>query len=204
MRQAVKDDWLNVAKLVPKWETYKNELESVVDLKRLHRVGPVKYQHYLYALVRHFRPKVIVETGVRKGPSTVLTYAAMLDNAHLYSCDPCHRSQQEATAAILEATGVTIAKAAWTFFPEKSETALFKIPTPWDFFIHDSDHGAENMAFEMTYAWSQLRPGGVIVVDDWSSCVGAPRKHEIFIAIVAGVGQTAIEIGSAAVFRKPE
>ena len=155
------DDWQNVAKLVPEWETYKAELESseLVDLEQLNKVGPLLYQRYLYALVRHFEPEIIVETGVRSGPSTVLTYMAMpIPEAHLYSCDPCYRSQDEATDAIYKHTNVSLWPNRWTFFPEKSQTALFKIPAPWDFFIHDSDHSAENMAFELTVAWSRLRP----------------------------------------------
>jgi hypothetical protein len=35
-----------------------------------------------------------------------------------------------------------------------------------DLFVHDSLHSARNVRFEMDQAWSMLRSGGAIVVDD--------------------------------------
>ncbi len=35
-----------------------------------------------------------------------------------------------------------------------------------DLFIHDSLHSERNVLFEMGCAWTALRPGGVLVVDD--------------------------------------
>ena len=35
-----------------------------------------------------------------------------------------------------------------------------------DLFVHDSLHSERNVRFEMDLAWSALRPGGAIVVDD--------------------------------------
>ena len=35
-----------------------------------------------------------------------------------------------------------------------------------DLFVHDSLHSEGNVRFEMDRAWSALRPGGAIVVDD--------------------------------------
>ena len=37
---------------------------------------------------------------------------------------------------------------------------------PIDFFMHDSEHSYECMAFEFREAWAALRQGGVLVADD--------------------------------------
>jgi len=36
-----------------------------------------------------------------------------------------------------------------------------------DLFLHDSDHGYENQAFEYAWAWENVRPGGLIMSDDY-------------------------------------
>lgn len=203
-RKQPPNHWPNVARFVPQWEKYNAEIDELVDAERLHRVGPLLYQRYLYALVRHFNPEIVVETGVRNGPSTVLTYLAMRQNVdalQMYSCDPCYESQEAATKAVFAKTGVELNPRFWTFFPQTSSEALTRIGIAnaggWNFFLHDSDHGAENMAFELTRAWAMLYYGGVIVCDDWQSCAGAP-KHGIFEAFCAGVGEDFYEIGTAA------
>lgn len=185
------DHWENVAKFVPEWKAYNAEIDYVVDTDRLHRVGPLKYQRYLYALVRHFQPRVIVETGVRSGPSSVLAYSAMPNNGYMYSCDPIYASQEEAVNTVFRKTGRKLAS-GWTFFPGKSRDILDRLPETWDFFIHDSDHSASNMTFELTAARARLRPGGVIVCDDWN------QKHGVFESFCAGIEKPFFEIGSAA------
>jgi hypothetical protein len=44
-----------------------------------------------------------------------------------------------------------------------------------DLFIHDSLHSERNVRFELDRAWTKLRPGGAIIVDDvdanWVSLV---------------------------------
>jgi hypothetical protein len=44
--------------------------------------------------------------------------------------------------------------------------ALLSRIAPIDLFIHDSHHSRYNMLFEMNRAWTALRPGGAMVVDD--------------------------------------
>lgn len=195
--------WHNIEKIAPEWQGYVHELEEF-DLARLNRVGPVSYQNYLYALIRHFNPKVIVETGVRSGPSTVITYAAMdIPDSHLYSCDPCFVSQEAAAAKVKKATGMVLVEEGWTFIPEKSESAFDKMPEKWDFFIHDSDHGYKNMMFELNAAWDRLNPGGVLVCDDFEK-QPACKSHRGFFEFCERVGVEYLQIGSAAFVVKPE
>ena len=197
-------DWDNVSKLIPNVDNYRAELSWIVDLDRLHRAGPISYQHYLYALVRGMQPEIIVETGTRKGIATVLVYAAMSDRGHIYSCDPLYVGKKQAEIAILEATGIALPRSAWTYYPMESKDVFPLMPTlEWDLFIHDSDHSKENMEFELDVAWSRVRPGGFIVCDDWYTCVGAKEKHNAFIEWCARHDLNWLEIGSAAVVRRP-
>jgi predicted O-methyltransferase YrrM len=185
---------------------FKDELLDY-DIMRLNTVGPISYQGYLYALVRAEEPSVVIETGVRSGVSTTLILAAMGRNraGTLYSCDPCYSSINRAIEEINAATGMgdRVPWARWAFYPERSKTALLGVPYEIDMFIHDSDHSEANMAFELAVGWEMLLPGGLLICDDWSTCVGA-EKHDAFSEFVKEHGVEFHRIGSAAVIRKPE
>jgi predicted O-methyltransferase YrrM len=202
-------DWGGVSKLYPLTDTYRADLEKSVDLNKLDRMGPLSYQHYLYALVRGLEPKVIVETGVYKGVSSSLIIAAMPPGAHLYSCDPVHYNQEAAARVIQKATGAVLSKDVWTFYGEKSKHALPKIKAEvkeWDMFIHDSDHEEDCMAFELAYGWEYLAPNGLLVCDDYLSCVGAKKPHKALQKFLSSVGigiKDFTKLGSAAVIKKP-
>ncbi|MDX1421496.1 MAG: class I SAM-dependent methyltransferase [Kiloniellales bacterium] len=147
----------------------------------VHRSGPIRYQDYLYAILRIVQPRVVVETGVRLGVSTYFILHALQANGSgkLVSCDPVHPSQRHAEATLTKHLGVKLPFDRWTFLPERSISALDKIGGPWDVFVHDSDHGYDNMSFELNAAWSQLRGGGLLVCDDYR---GHPKEHKAFEA----------------------
>jgi hypothetical protein len=52
-----------------------------------------------------------------------------------------------------------------------------------DLFIHDSLHSERNVRFELDRAWSILRPGGAIIVDDIDANNGLHSFNEDFPAI---------------------
>jgi predicted O-methyltransferase YrrM len=143
--------------------------------KRL-RHQDLHYHPMLYGLVRALKPKTVVETGVYLGASTYFILSALRENQEgtLFSCDPRHRDKRRAQSlAALKGTPMN----RWRFIGQRSEHALCIAPTPWDIFLHDSDHRRKNMAFELDYAWERVCPGGLIIVDDWR---GAPRPHNAF------------------------
>ena len=174
---------------------------------RLHQHGPISFQQHLYQLVKELEPRVVVETGTRKGISTILLRLAMPyqpEGTMLYSCDPLYRSQEAAEAAIKKATGFDLAGKGWTFLPGKSELALRKVPDEpsWDLFVHDSEHSAKVQSFELEYAWQRLRSGGVLVCDDWNTHAHA-RPHQTFLAWVETLGVKFETMGTAAMVYKP-
>jgi predicted O-methyltransferase YrrM len=173
-----------------------------LDHARLHRHGPISYQDQLADLIAREQPRIVVETGTRKGVSTVLALAAMPEEGHLWSCDPLYSNQDAATLAIARATGISLPSELWTFYGEPSRTALPKVGEPWwDLFIHDSDHGEANMAWELEYAWDMLAVGGWLVCDDWDTCRHA-RPHTAFKSFVHRHGLEWTTMGSAAVVQK--
>lgn len=199
------DSWDAVDQIHEGASRFKAELLDY-DIRRLNSVGPISYQGYLYTLVRAEEPSIVIETGVRSGVSTTLILAALERNGAgaLHSCDPCYQSTDHAIKAIEAATGMgdRVPWERWDFDPRKSEVALEVFPYEIDMFIHDSDHSWVNMAFELEAAWEVLLPEGLLICDDWKTCVGA-EKHTEFENFVNHHKVDFYAIGSAAVVRKP-
>jgi predicted O-methyltransferase YrrM len=119
----------------------------------------------LYALVRHFRPSVIVETGVANGYSSFyLLNAIMINNiGQLHSVD------------ITNQVGEVLSekeKGHWHLHildendPHLSfQNLLLELP-PIDFFLHDSDHSYQWVISELGSVWKKLSAGAIISADD--------------------------------------
>jgi predicted O-methyltransferase YrrM len=57
----------------------------------------------------------------------------------------------------------------WSYIEGSSRLRLPKLLSRFgeiDLFIHDSLHSERNVRFELDRAWTHLRPGGALVVDD--------------------------------------
>jgi len=161
-----------------------HEAEGVLDLKRVNGHGPISFQFDLYMMLRQLKPAIIVETGTRKGVATSMILEAIRRNecGHLYSCDPIHVNQEAAEKAIKKAIGYECNSDDWTFISGSSAEMFQAFAShdtfaraPVDVFIHDSDHRQKCMRMELEWAWEHVRPGGVIVCDDWEQ-----RHHSTF------------------------
>jgi Methyltransferase domain len=120
---------------------------------------------YLYRMIRRYRPRVAVETGVFLGRSSTAILAAMHRNGvgHLISMDlPVAMTARE--------TGTLVPpelKDRWELRFGDSHALLPEVLAGGvDFFFHDSDHTYELQTFEYETAWPALRPGGVLGSDD--------------------------------------
>lgn len=140
----------------------------------------------LFALVREFRPRTLVETGVCNGVSTAVLLAALDRNGEgcLYSLDlPEHTDTTYPPGSFWEGKlGAVVPhgrppgwlvpeplRARWTLRLGRSQEVLPPLLEELgsiDFFLHDSEHSYECMSFEYHLAWRHLRPGGVLVSDD--------------------------------------
>lgn len=158
------------------FEAIKASATSIQPRARMQEIGLV-YQHYLYAIVRAAGIPFAVETGVRTGVSTKHLMEALVAkdvglHPSLYSCDPMYRSEGEARVRLRETVALPDT-APWKFYGARSVEALVQIARDiglehrWPLFVHDSDHGLENMAFELEFGWAMLAPGGFLICDDW-------------------------------------
>jgi len=156
-----------------------------------HSLGAIGYTEgaYLYAVLRHVRPRVAVETGVANGFSTAFSLLALQANGegHLHSIDlPREVGRDYESGTFYEGEGRAGIPAGsepgWLIPPELKErwTLLLgrtqdELPPlverlgQLDSFMHDSEHSFECMWFEFNAAWPALRAGGVLLSDDVNS-----------------------------------
>ena len=172
---------------------------SAEGLSTLYRTASQFFQPYLYGLIRAIDARLVVETGVNIGISTYFAlHALAVFGGTLCSCDPMWQTRSAALGRFTLVGWTPPTNARWVFSKERSCHALPRFPkTPWDIFVHDSDHSRENMLWEMRYAWPQLRPGGIMVVDDYldndaTDVVLAQYRDDI--ESVGVIGQTAVAI----------
>ncbi len=162
-----------------------------------HSLGAIGYTEgaYLYAVMRHVRPEVAVETGVANGFSTAFSLLALRANGegHLHSIDlprevgrdyePGTFYEGEGRAGIPPGSepGWLIPpelKERWTLVLGRSQEELPPLLERLgriDTFMHDSEHSFDCMWFEFNAAWPYLRPGGLLLSDDVNSTEAFPR-----------------------------
>jgi hypothetical protein len=131
--------------------------------------GDAGFVRAIWCLVRHLKPRNVVETGVAHGVTSRFILEALERNGdgHLWSIDrppmePLWREQ----IGIAVGDGL---RDRWSYISGSSRRRLPKLLERLghiDLFIHDSLHTERNVRFELDFAWDFLRPGGAIVVDD--------------------------------------
>jgi hypothetical protein len=162
-----------------------------------HSLGAIGYAEggYLYALYRHLRPRVAVETGVANGFSTAFALQALDQNGegHLHSVDlPREVGRAYEPGTFYEGEGragiPTGSEPGWLIPPhlkkrwtlvlgrtqDELPPLLERLGTV-DSFMHDSEHSFDCMWFEFNEAWPHLREGGVLLSDDVNSTDAFPR-----------------------------
>ena len=125
----------------------------------------------LYALVRHRKPAVVVETGVAAGFSSASILAAMDKNGQgkLYSSDfPYFRIPNP-----VKYVGVVVPqnlKARWDLHVKGDENNLpaiaAKTDAAVDIFHYDSDKSYKGRTFAMSVIGPKMAASGIIVMDD--------------------------------------
>jgi predicted O-methyltransferase YrrM len=154
------------------------------------RGRPFRYKHcfdFVYILIRHLRPAVMVETGVFDGHSTALALSALQCNASgvLISIDLPASSPIVGSTHAMEDTALPPGRDPGWIIPEalRSQHQLLfgdaaqLLPSVLaqfqaiDIFMHDSLHTYDHMLLEYRMAWPKLRPGGFLLSDDvfWSA-----------------------------------
>ncbi|HWA04764.1 MAG TPA: class I SAM-dependent methyltransferase [Rhizomicrobium sp.] len=163
-------------------------------------VGPGSFAGYndgdaglaraLWCLVRHRKPRVVVETGVGHGITSrcILEAMALNGSGHLYSIDlpPLDPATRKRVGVAVEPR----LAGRWTLIADSSRRALPELVSrvgAIDLFVHDSLHTERNVCFEADLAWNALRDGGAMVIDDIDSNRGYQtftESHTGFHAMV--------------------
>jgi predicted O-methyltransferase YrrM len=141
---------------------------------------------YIYCMVRHLAPGIVVETGVCNGLSSAFILYALERNehGHLHSIDypevlgtdagPEAHWEGDENAVVPEgkAPGWLVSerlRERWTLILGRSQEKLPGLLEELgrvDLFFHDSEHSYECMRFEMNEAKRYLSPGGTILAHD--------------------------------------
>jgi hypothetical protein len=162
-----------------------------------HSLGAIGYAEggYLYAVYRHLRPAVAVETGVANGFSTAFALLALQRNGdgRLHSVDLPREVgrdydagtfyEGEGRAGIPSGSGPgwlipADLKERWMLVLGRTQDELPPLLERLgtiDSFMHDSEHSFDCMWFEFNEAWPHLRDGGVLLSDDVNSTEAFPR-----------------------------
>jgi hypothetical protein len=156
------------------WAAVMNELRA----KGI-RAGPESFKSWndgdagfvraIWCLVRHLKPRSVVETGVAHGVTSRVILEALERNrdGHLWSIDrPPMEPEWKRQIGIAVGPGL---QDRWSYILGSSRRRLPILLAQLgqiDLFIHDSLHSERNVRFEVDRAWAVLRPGGAIVVDD--------------------------------------
>jgi predicted O-methyltransferase YrrM len=122
-----------------------------------------------HCVVLHLLPEKIVETGVARGVTSRFLLEGLrgTGGGHLWSIDLPHthtKRHDQLGAAVPEQY-----RGAWTLRLGTSAALLEPLLAELgeiDLFVHDSLHTTRNVRFELDRAWTVLRPGGVILLDD--------------------------------------
>ncbi|HTR47742.1 MAG TPA: class I SAM-dependent methyltransferase [Verrucomicrobiae bacterium] len=123
-----------------------------------------------YAIVRAFKPDLILETGIANGVSSAYVLLALDHNQKgvLHSIDVDDGSFRPAGKGIGWIVPDWL-RSRWTMHLGDARTLLPQVLAKLgllDVFIHDSAHTYEHMKFEYEEAYPHIRPGGILISDD--------------------------------------
>ena len=125
----------------------------------------------VYILVLHFKPEIVVETGVSDGMSSFFILSALNENnkGNLYSIDFPEVGMPKLYG---KEPGWIVDEALrqrWTLIYGKSESKLPPLQRNLkhvDIFLHDSEHSYTNMKFEFSTALRHMKNGSLLLSDD--------------------------------------
>ena len=158
-------------------ETYVDNFFTKINLEKypsLKKPYPVDYsinlnsRNFLYFICRILKPKIVIETGVAYGLSSLYILKALEHNnsGKLYSIDSIFRPWQSEN--MIGSIIPENLKKNWNLVIGSSDKVLqnlFDSVGEVDIFIHDSLHTYKNMMFEFECALNNIK-NGIILSDD--------------------------------------
>jgi predicted O-methyltransferase YrrM len=141
-------------------------------------------QAELYVICRALKPKIVVETGVERGISSMFILEALKDNCKgtLYSIEVLKSLPNRKKVGHFVPVGL---QQRWKLLIGRSLDVLPKLLPQIDsidVFIHDSEHEYQTMFSEYSLAWPFIEQGGLLLSDDTG-------RNEAFIHFCEKVGR---------------
>lgn len=232
MKKEMRDEFIKSFFTESEWDTYEEEFLNSDALERLKyakrrrekttgsgQLGAVSPQEGMvyYALVRKYKPAIIVETGVGNGFSTLCLLLGLEENVkgELISIDfprTLDESLEEFRKETYDGYGGSAAipadempgwlvpsrlKHRWELVVGKSQKEfpqkISELDRPIDIFVHDSEHSVPCMLFEFELAWHHLSEAGILISDDvnWNDAFDTfieTREPKIHGRIIPNIG----------------
>lgn len=121
----------------------------------------------LWCILRHLKPRTIVEAGVGLGVTSrfILEALAMNRAGHLYSVAP-----PDADPLLRSRTGFAVEPRVahrWSLIADTTRRALPGLLPRLglvDLYVHDCLSAGNTMRYEIDMAWAALKPGGALVI----------------------------------------
>lgn len=173
------------------WSRIDQELRSREERPLPVHDADINLARATWCLVRHLRPRRVVETGVARGFTSRVVLEALdaIGEGHLWSVDlpPLRRPWSDQVGLLVSDP----LQRRWTYVRGSSRRVLPEVLRSTrriEMFIHDSLHTRSNMAFELDLAWDVVDAGGVVLADDiehngtYATFVAERHPHHTFIA----------------------
>lgn len=169
------EDFEKAVASVPTWET--KSFPSLWSFR--------SFRVLLHGLVRDYRPKHVVETGILHGMTSAFILEAISLNGfgQLTSIDlpsyadvaPSNQDGYNDTLPPGQTPGWIVPERLHDYWDLRLGSSRQLLPILFDeldsidIFIHDSEHSYKTMWFELNAAWDKLRVGGLLVCDNIES-----------------------------------
>ena len=177
----------------------------------------------IYALIRHFRPNRILETGVYYGGNSAFALLALMRNGQgsMISIDyPDSQIRSDGAESFRHPLvgdsehydpslhpGFMVPDALneyWTLIEGDSLKVIPSLQGQFDFYIHDSDHSMKFLSSELALVWPILSDDALALIDDidWSNaffsfCV----KQRLYPLLLTDNGKDDLRVRTGIVLR---
>lgn len=177
----------------------------------------------IYVLIRHLKPRVVLETGVYYGGNSAFALLALARNktGKMVSVDyPDSEIRREGADGSRHALvgdselydaalrpGFMVPKSLhshWTLIEGDSLKVIPTLTETFDFYIHDSDHSMSFLSRELDAAWERLSEQALILVDDidWSNAFFAfCVKRRLFPLLLTDNGKDDLRVRTGIAMR---
>lgn len=177
----------------------------------------------IYVLIRHLKPRAVLETGVYYGGNSAFALRALdvnrggtmvsidfPDSQIRQSKDVIARHSLVGDSELYDASlrpGFIVPpeiRGRWDLIEGDSLRVIPQLSGQFDFYLHDSDHSMKFLTTEINAAWPKLSDKGLILVDDidWSNAFFAfCVRHRLYPLLLTDNGKDDLRVRTGIAMR---